>query len=134
MSLKREFRETEWTKTKGKTAYRSVWRLTENELDILSVEETAENKKVTVRLEGALRSDTHQYFTDELFALATVDCDITLDCESLKSISNACQKGLIETQQMMDNLGRGTLTLTKLPKKIYDDFCGSGLAGALEIE
>jgi anti-anti-sigma regulatory factor len=134
MSIKREFREATRKQEKGVKSYRSCWSLTENGGEILSVEETAENKKVVIRLTGNLRSDTVFFFKDELFALATADSDITLDCEALSTISNGCQKGLIEAQQLMDNLGRGTLTITRLPEKIYDDFRASGVAGALEIE
>lgn len=134
MGIKRVFREASRTEEKGSKTYRSVWSLQDDGREILSVEELAEDKKVTVGLNGTLRSDTQFFFKDELFALATVDCDVTLDCESLLGISNACQKALIEAQQMMDNLGRGTLTLVKLPGHINDDFRASGLAGALEIE
>lgn len=134
MSMTREFREAQRSADDGRRAYRSVWCLRDGAAEILSVEETAENKQVTIRLDGSLRSDALFFFKDELFALATMDSDVILDCEALKSISNKCQKGLIETQQLMDSLGRGTLTLVKLPKEILADFNASGVAGAVEIE
>lgn len=134
MSMTREFRESTRTQTDGGREYRSVWTLAEQGAEILTAEETAKGKQVLIRLRGKLRSDTLHYFKDELLALATVDSDVTLDCEELTGISNVCQKGLIETQQLMDSLGRGTLTLVKLPKEILADFQASGVAGALDIE
>ena len=72
--------------------------------------------------------------SDELLALATVDADVTLELDALQSISNSAQKALIKTQQMMDRLKRGTLTLTKLPNEIAENFQKSGISGALMIE
>ena len=134
MGITRQFRASSRTQNGGAAEYRSVWALTEKGGEILCVEETAKGKSVLVRLGGKLRSDTLHFFKDELLALATTDSDVTLDCEGLTGISNVCQKGLIETQQLMDSLGRGTLTLVKRPKEILADFQASGVAGALDIE
>ena len=134
MAITRQFRASSRTQNGAVREYRSVWTLTEKGSEILCAEETAQGKQVLIRLSGKLRSDTLHFFKDELLALATTDSDVTLDCEALTGISNVCQKGLIETQQLMDSLGRGTLTLVKLPKEILADFRASGVAGALDIE
>lgn len=130
MSIRRKFQES----SGSGQSYTSCWSLTEKNEPLLSVRENSEGKNVLLHLEGNLRSDTAVFFKDELLALATTDSDVVLDCEGLSGISSSCQRALIEAQQLMDSIGRGTLTLVKVPSEIMDDFNSSGVAGALMIE
>ena len=134
MSIQRNILQAGWEERDGKRVYHAVWNLCEAGKEVLAVEELAEEKNVRMELKGPLRSDTQHFFKDELLALATADCDLVIDCRNLSSISNACQIGLIETQQLMDAIGRGTLTLTGLPEPILADFRATGVAGSLAIE
>ena len=134
MSITRNITLSRETEGENGRSFTSCWELTDCGKPIVSVKETAEGKNVQIVLKGNLRSDTASFFIDELYALATADCEVTLDCEALTDISNACQLGLIDTQQMMDKFDRGMLTLTQLPPSLMDDFQASGVAGALMIE
>lgn len=134
MSLTRELISSKREVMDKEKTLASTWRLVDKGKEVLLVEETASNKDVHVSITGNLRSDAITFFKDELLALATVDGDVILDLEKLTNISNLCQKALIETQQLMDSLGRGTLTLVKVPSAILDDFKASGMTGVLMIE
>lgn len=134
MSLTRELISAKREVMDKEKTLASTWRLVDKGKEVLLVEETASNKDVRVSITGNLRSDAITFFKDELLALATVDGDVILDLEKLTNISNLCQKALIETQQLMDSLGRGTLTLVKVPPAILDDFKASGMTGVLMIE
>lgn len=89
---------------------------------VLTVKETVNDRQVIMELSGKLLSETELPFRDELTALATVGADIILDCAGLEGISNACQLALLSTQQQMDTLKKGTLTLRNVPPAIYKDF------------
>ena len=134
MSMKREILEASRGEDGREKTCRSVWRLAEGGAQILRAEEEVRGKSVTLRVEGRLRNSTAPYFKDELLALATMDADVTLECGKLDGISSRCQTALIEVQQFMDSLGRGTLTLTALPEEIYREFKASGVDGTLMIE
>lgn len=134
MSIQRIIKKCSQSTEQGNNCCASCWTLMEEKVEILSIEEEAKGRKVNIRISGNLRSDTVRYFEDELFALATVDADVTLELDALQSISNSAQKALIKTQQMMDRLKRGTLTLTKLPNDIAENFQKSGIYGTLMIE
>ena len=134
MSIQRIIKKSSQSTEPGNNCCASCWSLMEEKDEIVSIEEEAKGRKVNIRVSGNLRSDTARYFEDELLALATVDADVTLELDALQSISNSAQKALIKTQQMMDRLKRGTLTLTKLPNEIAENFQKSGISGALMIE
>ena len=110
------------------------WTLYEGGKEILTVEESANDKEVLVTLKGSLRSDTEHYFQDELVALSTVGMDIVVDCKDLNYIANACQIALLSVQQRMDSMGKGTLTLRNVPKNILIDFEKTNLHELLMIE
>ena len=134
MSIQRTMKRSAWETADGSRTFHADWALCENGRELLSVEETADGKDVRLLLTGVLRSDTLHFFKDELMALATADADILLDCSGLTAISNSCQIGMIETQQLMDTIGRGTMTLVGLPPEILKDFQSTGVAGSLMIE
>ena len=134
MSIQRIIKKSSQSTEPGNNCCASSWTLMEEKDEILFIEEEAKGRKVNIRVSGNLRSDTARYFEDELLALATVDADVTLELDALQSISNSAQKALIKTQQMMDRLKRGTLTLTKLPNEIAENFQKSGISDALMIE
>lgn len=134
MSISRTIVSSTHELKENRHCYAAEWVLSDAGSRILTVKETIEENEANVVLNGSLRSDTLFFFKDELTALATVDVDVIIDCSELKKISNVCQKALIEVQQLMDSIRRGTLTLTKLPESILQDFEASGAAGSLMIE
>lgn len=134
MSISRSFISSTQEQKDNRHCYASEWVLSDAGTRILTVKETVEENEANIALDGSLRSDTLFYFKDELTALATVDADVLIDCSELKKISNVCQKALIEVQQLMDSIRRGTLTLCKVPEAILKDFEASGAAGSLMIE
>lgn len=121
MALTRSFGEDSWT-------------LSDRGEEILTVQETVSDREVLVAVKGSLRSDTEQYFQDELVALSTVGMDIVVDCKELTYIANACQLALLTVQQKMDDMGKGTLTLRNVPREILADFEKTNLHELLMIE
>ena len=110
------------------------WSLIENGETLLTVRETEEDGKISVALSGMLRSDMEHVFKDELVALMTLGKNVLLDCENLQYIANACQDALLSVQQTADSINRGTLTLKKVPDRIYADFQKINLHELLRIE
>ncbi len=121
MSIKREY------------SYDS-WSLCDNGQVIVTIKETIESNTVRVAVSGSLRSDTEHYFQDELIALSTVGKDIVVDCKNLQYIANSCQLALLNVQQKMDSMNRGSLTLCNVPPSIYADFEKTNLHELLMIE
>lgn len=121
MSLKREYAKDSWS-------------LCENGQVIVTIKETIENNTVRVVISGSLRSDTEHYFQDELIALSTVGKDIVVDCKELQYMANSCQLALLNVQQKMDSMNRGSLTLCNVPPSIYADFEKTNLHELLMIE
>lgn len=121
MSLKRVYEQDSWSMVEdGKT--------------ILTVKETEKDGRIVVSLAGTLRSDMEHVFKDELIALMTVGKDVLLDLENLQYISSSCQDALLFVQHTADSINRGTLTLQKVPSKIYADFKKTNLHELLMIE
>ena len=110
------------------------WSLSENGEEILTVQEIISDREVLVNVSGSLRSDTEQFFQDELIALSTVGMDIIMDCKELKYIANACQLALLSVQQRMDGMGKGTLTLRNVPQDILKKKKKTNLHELLMIE
>lgn len=110
------------------------WSMIEDGKTLLTVKETEENGQILVKVSGMLRSEMEHVFKDELVALMTVGKDVLLDFENLQYISSACQDALLSVQQTADNINRGTLTLQKVPSKIYAEFQKTNLHELLMIE
>ncbi len=110
------------------------WSLLDDGVTVLTVKEPEDEKETVLSVSGSLRSDTVLYFKDELAALATMGADVVLDFSELKYISNACQQALLTTQQQMDSLNKGSLTLRNVPKEIYKEFERINLHELLMIE
>ncbi len=110
------------------------WSLLDEGTAVLTVKEPEDEKVTVLSLSGSLRSDTVLFFKDELAALATVGADVILDFSELKYISSACQQALLSTQQQMDALQKGSLTIRNVPKEIYEEFERINLHELLMIE
>lgn len=110
------------------------WSLFEGEQVIITVKEAIDENVVRIQLIGSLRSDTQQFFQDELIALSTVGKDIVVDCKELQYIANSCQLALLNVQQKMDRMNKGSLTLCNVPASIYADFEKTNLHELLMIE
>lgn len=121
MSLNREYSQDSWS-------------LCDNGQTIVTIKETIEDNTVRVVVSGSLRSDTEHYFQDELIALSTVGKDIVVDCKDLQYMANSCQLALLNVQQRMDSMNRGSLTLCNVPPSIYADFEKTNLHELLMIE
>ena len=121
MSLKREYTQDSWS-------------LLDSGQTIVTIKETIEENTVRVQVSGSLRSDTEHYFQDELIALSTVGKDIVVDCKEIQYMANACQLALLNVQQRMDSMRRGSLTLCNVPPEIYADFEKTNLHELLMIE
>lgn len=121
MSLKREYNQDSWS-------------LIDNGNTVVTIKETVEENTVRVQIFGSLRSDTEHFFQDELIALSTVGKDIVVDCKEIQYMANACQLALLNVQQKMDSMNRGSLTLCNVPAAIYADFEKTNLHELLMIE
>lgn len=107
--------------------------LKDGEKEILAMAESADGNAATVALRGMLRSDTLHDFQDELIAMTTLGMDLVVDFSGVTYLSTACQQALLTVQQKMDSLGKGSLTLVKLPPNIYDEFEKTGASELLMI-
>lgn len=107
--------------------------LKDGEKEILAMGEAADGNAVTLTLRGMLRSDTLHDFQDELIALTTLGMDLIVDFAGVTYLSTACQQALLTVQQKMDSLGKGSLTLVKLPPNIYEEFEKTGASELLMI-
>ena len=112
------------------------WSLLDKKgITVLTIKEFEDERQRTIlAVSGDLRSDTVQNFKDELAAYASVGADITLDFAELKSISNACQMAILNVQQQMDDMNKGSVTLRNVPKEIYKVFETSNLHQLLVFE
>lgn len=110
------------------------WSLCDDGQTIVTVKETIEENTVRILVSGSLRSDTEHYFQDELIALSTVGKDIIIDCKDIQYMANSCQLALLNVQQKMDSMNRGSLTLCNVPPAIYSDFEKTNLHELLMIE
>lgn len=102
--------------------------------EVLSITETVENSQVLIKLRGTLRSDAEHELLDEMVMLTTLGMNLTVDVSEVRYISAACQQVLLTIQQKMDELGRGSLLLTKLPPEIMKEFEKTGLSELLMID
>ncbi len=114
--------------------FNGVTRFQEKGTEFLSFTETINGADVTLAPSGELRSDVRYDLRDELMFCVTMKKDVKVDCENLKRISNSCMSVLLEIQQSIDQLGRGSLTLTHVPKEIYRSLDSIGLTDLLMIE
>lgn len=108
-------------------------QLWDGSTQILAIREAVEGNQVLVVLQGMLRSDTVHDLNDELMALTTLGMDLTVDMAEVKSICAASQHVLLRVQQKMDDLGKGSLQLQKLPAAILEEFEKTGLSELLDI-
>lgn len=117
-----------------RTYAQDSWSLCDGGQIIVTVKETIEENTVRIQVSGSLRSDTEHYFQDELIALSTVGKDILIDCKGIQYMANSCQLALLNVQQKMDSMNRGSLTLYNVPPAIYADFERTNLHELLMIE
>lgn len=108
--------------------------LLDGQKEILRINEIQEQNVVKIKLDGSLRSETAYDFQDELTALAILGMDLQLDFEKVTYLSAACVQVMLKLQQKMDDIGRGTLTLVKLPETIYAELQSTGTSELLMIE
>ena len=113
-----------------------ITRFSDGGEEFLSFTETisADAPGVTMALTGALRSEVRYDLRDELMLCVAMKKDILLDMEKLERISNSCMSVLLEIQQSIDQLGCGSLQLTKVPKPVYKSLDSIGLTDLLMIE
>lgn len=108
--------------------------LSVNGQQVLSMAEELQEDCLLITAGGAVSSDVVHDFQDELVALATVGKDIRLDLAAVTYLSNAAMQALLQVQQQMDSMERGSLTLIHVPKEILTDFSRIGLDELLMIE
>lgn len=108
--------------------------LLDNGTEVLSIEESVDGNNALIKLAGMMRSDTAHDLQDELVAFITMDMALTLDMSKLTYISSTCQQVLLAVQQKMDELGKGSLLLTKMPPKLKAEFDSVGFSHLLDIE
>lgn len=101
---------------------------------ILTIRETEEDICIVLEMTGELRSDVAHDILDELIAFATVGADIVVDFKNVTYIAPTTQHIFLRAQQKMDAIGKGTLTLKRLPEMIYHAFEKTGAAELLMIE
>ena len=113
-----------------------VTRFSDGNAEFLSFTETLGDGKspVVLAAAGDLRSDVRYDLRDELMLCVAMKKDIVLDLEKLDRISNSCMSVLLEIQQSIDQLGCGSLTLTKVPKPVFKSLDSIGLTDLLMIE
>ncbi len=113
-----------------------ITRFSDGNSEFLSFTETVSAADATAVLaaEGDLRSDVRYDLRDELMLCVAMKKDIMLDLEKVDRISNSCMSVLLEIQQSIDQLGCGSLTLTKVPKPVYKSLDSIGLTDLLMIE
>ncbi len=117
-----------------RTYAQDSWSLCDNGETIVSVKETVQENQVLIQVTGSLRSDTKHSFQDELIALTSVGKDIVIDCQGIQYMANSCQLALLNVQQTMDRMHKGSLTLRNVPKNLYADFERINLHELLMIE
>lgn len=108
--------------------------LSDETAPVLTLKETQDDAGVLVGMEGSLRSDTVHDFQDELVALATLGLDMRLDFSKVTYLSYACMQTLLVVQQKMDSMGRGSLTLVKVPSAILAEMESTGISELLFID
>ena len=101
---------------------------------ILTIGEAMTEEGIRITLEGALRSDVAHELQDELIAMTTVGANVTVDMSGVTYISSTVQSVFLMVQQKMDSMGKGTLTLCKLPEAIFQEFDRNGASELLLIE
>lgn len=110
------------------------WTLYDGDQAVVTMKEETGERAITLKISGALRSDTELDFRDELMALVSVGSHVILDCAEITYMSNSCQFALLDVQQQMDQTGKGSLKLIHVPQNLYADFEKTNLSGLLDIE
>ena len=98
------------------------------------ISETETDEGILMTMMGALRSDIANDLLDELIAFTTVGANVFIDFEKVEYLSSTMQHVFLRVQQKMDAMGKGTLTLRKLPPNIYHEFEKTGASELLMIE
>jgi anti-anti-sigma factor len=102
--------------------------------EVVSVQETEEGNRIILTVKGQLRTDVVHDIQDELIALTTVGANIVVDLAGVTYLSSTAQHMFLNTQRKMDDMGKGTLVLRKLPAAIYQEFEMTGASELLMIE
>lgn len=100
----------------------------------LVINEAEADGSILMTLVGELRSDVAHDLLDELIAFTTVGANVIVDFEKVTYIASTTQHVFLRVQQKMDSMGKGTLTLIKLPHNIYQEFEKTGASELLMIE
>ena len=116
-------------KVVGDTLY-----IQDGENTILSMEEKQDDDGYRITLQGSLRSETLHNFQDELSAFASFGMDLILDLKGIEYVAPSCVDVLIQTQQRMDEIGKGSLTIVAVPDKILKEWDRNGITQVLMIE
>ena len=98
------------------------------------INETETDDGILMTITGALRSDIANDLLDELIAFTTVGVNVIIDFEKVEYLSSTTQHVFLRVQQKMDSMGKGTLTLRKLPPNIFREFEKTGASELLMIE
>lgn len=102
--------------------------------NFLTIQEKETEEAIQLFIAGELRSDVAHDLLDELIALATVGANVSIDLEKVSYITPTIQHVFLRVQQKMDSMGKGTLTLRKIPQTIYKEFEATGTSELLMIE
>lgn len=102
--------------------------------EVLAIQEAEADGNIILTVKGALGSEAVHDFQDELIALATVGANIIVDLSGLTYLASSAQHALLQVQQKMDAMGKGTLTLVKTPENIYREFERTGVSELLMFD
>ena len=110
--------------------------LMEGDTQRLSMQETREEDTdaVNIIISGELKNEVVHDFGDELQALAGFGLDIRLSLEGVSYISPTAMHVMLDVQKHLDKLGRGSLTLQKVPSAVLEAMKSTGITELLMIE
>ena len=109
-------------------------RFVDGDRTVLTMQEEEIEGGFILKLSGELRSDVAHDVYDEMVALITVGMDIIVDFEGVTYITATTQDIFRRVQIKSDELGKGSLTLCHLPRKILAEFESTGASELLMIE
>lgn len=98
----------------------------------MTIQESKEGSKLTVRVEGRLDTTTAPELEEKLKGLLEDVTDLTLDFENLDYISSAGLRVLLSTQKTMNK--QGEMKVTKVGAPIMEIFEVTGFSDILTIE
>lgn len=108
--------------------------LTEGTTVVFTMKENREDKCMTVFLEGSMKSDVAYDFQDEMMMWIIYGFDLKLNFSAVTYLSSSCARALLNIQQKIDDIEKGSLVLSKMPVSILKDLESMGLSDLLMIE